>query len=153
MPILLVVGWTGKMDISLSSPFAPENFLARRVRPFRPASARSFSTLKLNHQSSIINHQSSIINHQSGAYSDSSRFPRRCPFICTAIRYRVSPKFIGSRNCVSTAFTTKISPAQGPLVLEVVPVTNGCYLWSYHHGPINVRLSFLVPTIGMKWAC
>ena len=31
--------------------------------------------------------------------------------------------------------------------------SNGCCHFSGHHGPINVRLSFPTPTIGMKWAC
>ena len=31
----------------------------------------------------------------------------------TAIRHRVSPKFIGSRNCVPMAFTAESPPAQG----------------------------------------
>ena len=31
----------------------------------------------------------------------------------TAIRHRVSPEFIGSRNCVSMAFTAESPPAQG----------------------------------------
>ena len=30
-----------------------------------------------------------------------------------AIRHRVSPEFIGSRNCVSVAFTAESPPAQG----------------------------------------
>ena len=31
----------------------------------------------------------------------------------TAIRHRVSPKFVGSRNCVPIAFTAESPPAQG----------------------------------------
>ena len=31
----------------------------------------------------------------------------------TATRHRVSPKFIGSRNCVPMAFTAESPPAQG----------------------------------------
>ena len=34
-------------------------------------------------------------------------------FIQTAIRHRVSPEFIGSRNCVPMAFTAESPPAQG----------------------------------------
>ena len=34
-------------------------------------------------------------------------------FIYTAIRHRVSPELIGSRNCVPMAFTTESPPAQG----------------------------------------
>ena len=31
----------------------------------------------------------------------------------TAVRHRVSPEFIGSRNCVPMAFTAESPPAQG----------------------------------------
>ena len=34
-------------------------------------------------------------------------------FVLTAIRHRVSPEFIGSRNCVSMAFSAESPPAQG----------------------------------------
>ena len=49
LPILLVVSLTGKMNIPLSA-FAPENLVSRerRVRQSRPASACSFSILRLN---------------------------------------------------------------------------------------------------------
>ena len=30
--------------------------------------------------------------------------------------------------------------------------SNGCCLFRFHHGPINVRLSFPTPTIGVKWS-
>ena len=70
--------------------------LARQVRPSR------VSLLILHTQA------------ESGAYSrDSSRFPRRRPYMHTANRYRASPAFIRSRNCVPTAFTAKSPPAQG----------------------------------------
>ena len=50
---------------------------------------------------------------ESGVYlRDSSRVPRRRPYE-TAIRHRVSPEFIGSRNCVPMAFTAESPPAQG----------------------------------------
>ena len=51
---------------------------------------------------------------ESGAYSrDSSSFPRRCLFIYTANRHRVSPEFIRSRNCVPMAFTAENPRSQG----------------------------------------
>ena len=55
---------------------------------------------------------------ESGAYlqRDYSRVPKRRPFIYlkTTVRHRVSPvELIGSRNCVSMAFTAKSLPAQG----------------------------------------
>ena len=34
-------------------------------------------------------------------------------FILTAIRHRVSPEFIGSRNCVPMALTAESPPARG----------------------------------------
>ena len=49
LPILLVVSWTGKTNISPSVPVRAWEFrLARRVRPSRPASACSFFKLRLN---------------------------------------------------------------------------------------------------------
>ena len=87
------------MNIPLS-PCVPENLVSRdgfsRPVPRQPA--------HLNTQA------------ESGAYlRDSSRVPRRRPFIYeTAIRHRVSPEFIGSRNnCVPMAFTAESPPAQG----------------------------------------
>ena len=35
----------------------------------------------------------------------------------------------------------------GPVVLKVHRVTELCWLLKYHHGPINMRLSFPTPTI------
>ena len=43
------------------------------------------------------------------------------------------------------------STGTGPVVLKVVPVTGT--VSAGHHGPINLRLSFPISTIGMKWAC
>ena len=40
------------------------------------------------------------------------------------------------------------STATVPVVLKVVPVT-GAAFFRFHHGPINVRLSFPTPFIGM----
>ena len=48
LTVLLVVSWTGKMNISLSL-FAPESLiLARRVWPSRPASVCPFSTISIH---------------------------------------------------------------------------------------------------------
>ena len=50
---------------------------------------------------------------ESAAYiRGSPRVPRRRLFIYL-IRHRVSPEFIGSRNCVPMAFTAESPPAQG----------------------------------------
>ena len=51
---------------------------------------------------------------ESGAYSrNSSQFPLRHPFIYTAIRHRVGPEFIGSRNCVDRASSRQGSSSNG----------------------------------------
>ena len=69
------------------SPCVPENLVSRdgssRPVPRQPAHLHTQA--------------------ESGAYlRDSSRVPRRRPYE-TAIRHRVSPEFIGSRNCVPMA--------------------------------------------------
>ena len=79
------------------SPCVPENLVSRdgfsRPVPRQPAHVHTQA--------------------ESGAYlRDSSRVPRRRPYE-TAIRHRVSPEFIGSRNCVPMAFTAESPPAQG----------------------------------------
>ena len=71
------------------SPCVPENLVSRdgfsRPVPRQPAHLHTQA--------------------ESGAYlRDSSRVPRRRPYE-TAIRHRVSPEFIGSRNCVPMAFS------------------------------------------------
>ena len=88
------------MNISLSA-FAPENLVSRD-------GSDNPILLQLAHLHT---------RAESGAYLwDSSRVPRRRPFIYsfkTAICHRVSPEFIGSRNCVPKAFTVESPPAQG----------------------------------------
>ena len=86
-----------KKNIPLS-PCVPENLVSRdgfsRPVPRQPAHLHTQA--------------------ESGAYylRDSSRVPRRRPYE-TAIRHRVSPEFIGSRNCVPMALTAECPPAQG----------------------------------------
>ena len=73
-------------------PFAPDNFVSR------DGSGRPILHIQA----------------ESGAYSrNSSRFPRRPPFIYTAVCHRISSGFIGSPNCVPKAFTAASPPAQG----------------------------------------
>ena len=96
-PILIVVSWTGKINISLSA-FAPENLVSRdgfgSPAPRQPA-----------HLSIL------TIQAEFGAcLRDSSRVSRWRPFI---IYHRVSPEFIGSRNCVPMTLTAESPPAQG----------------------------------------
>ena len=89
----------GNEYISLS-PFAPENLVSQDgFSRAVPASASSFSILRLN----------LVLTH--GIPPD---FRGGVPlFIYTAIRHRVSPEFIGSRNCVPMAFTAESPPQQG----------------------------------------
>ena len=89
--------------------------LARRVQPSRPASACSISILRLN---LVLTHEIPP-DFRGGVLL----------FIYTAIRHRVSPEFIGSRNCVPMAFTAESPPAQGQqVVLKVVLVTGAAIL-------------------------
>ena len=89
------------------SPCVPENLVSRdgfsRPVPRQPAHLHTQA--------------------ESGAYlRDSSRVPRRRPYE-TAIRHRVSPEFIGSRNCVPMALpfadhlTCRPSLTHGPYAL------------------------------------
>ena len=66
--------------------------------------------------------------------------------IQTVIGHRVSPEFIGLRNCAPMAFTAESPPAQGhgPVVLKVVPVMGAAF---HHHEPIDGRLLFLTSTV------
>ena len=87
-----------KNDISLSA-FAPENLVSRdgfgSPVPRQPAHLHTPA--------------------ESGAFSrNSSRFPRRYPFIYTVNRHRINPKFIRSRSCVPMAFPAESPLAPGP---------------------------------------
>ena len=81
------------MNISLPA-FAPENLVSRdgfsRPVPRQPAHLHTQA--------------------ESGAYLRNSSRGGVHLFILTAIRYRVSPEFIGSRNCVPMAFTAESPP-------------------------------------------
>ena len=108
---------------STVSVLAAEFNLARRVQPSRPASARSFSTPRLN----------LVLVHGS------SGFPRRRPSIpSTAIgsgqsRWHLPPR----------ALRNKASCPQGSS-------SNGCCLFRKPHGSILVRPSFLHPLL-VQW--
>ena len=65
---------------------ASEFGLARQVRSSRPASACSFYTLGLN----LVLTEFFPLSATASTYTN---------------RHRASPEFIGSRNCVPTAFT------------------------------------------------
>ena len=107
--------------------------LARQVRPSRPASACSFSTLRLN----LVLTRGVTPDFRSGVHlfflhtpSGQSRF------------YRVTQLLTDGVHCRESA---------GTGLVAVVPVMGAAF--AGHHEPISVRLSFPTPTIGMKWAC
>ena len=83
-----------KMDISLS-PVAPENLVSRDGSAIPSRVSLLISILRMNLVLTPISAAASIYLFQ------------------TAIRHRVKPEFIGSRNCVPMAFTAKSPPAQG----------------------------------------
>ena len=68
----------------------------------------------------------------------------------TTIRHRVSPEFIGSRNCVPMASTAESPPTQGQYISRWFRTSAA--LLAGHHGPINMPL-FPTPTIGIEWVC
>ena len=122
---------------------ARESGLARRVQSSRPASASRYSGWIWCFYS-----------------RDSARFPRGV-HVFYSNHYTPSghsPELIRSRVCVPMAFTaerhTYILPrvrrhrASSPQGSS----SNGCYHFAGQHGPMNVRLSFPTPTIGMKWS-
>ena len=111
LPILHVVSWTRKINIALSA-FAPENLVSRdgfgSPVPRQPA------------------HLHAEAESGTGFLSSSAAAP--IYLFKTAIRHRVSPELIGSRNCVPTAFAAKSPPAKkGPVNLKVC-----MYVWSSH---------------------
>ena len=86
------------MTISLS-PFAPENLVSQdgfgSPVPRQPAHLHTQAEMDLTYGIPP--------DFCGGVHS----------LILTAIRHRVSPEFIGSRNCVPRAFTAESPPAQG----------------------------------------
>ena len=135
LPILFVVSCTEKMNISLSR-FAPENLVLQD----------GFGSSPVPRQLAHLHTQT-----ESGAYWwDSSRFPRRCPFIYSNRHtpsgqsrvYRVTQLHTDGVHCRESAGT-------GPVNLKVVP--NG---WCLGRSPWTNQYAPLFPThttIGMKW--
>ena len=132
LPILHVVSWTGKINISQSA-FAPENLISR------------------DGFGSTVTRQPAHLHTQteSGAYlRDSSRVPRRRPFFV----HLKPPYAIGSVPSLSShaiAYRWRslqrlrrhgASKTQGSSE-RVLPCLAG------HHGPINIRLSFPHPLL------
>ena len=89
---------------------------------------------------------------ESGVYSrDSSRFPRRRPFIY--VNHHTS--LLGQSRLSFHAIITHrlVSPLRVRRHRASSPQgssSNGCCLFAGHHGPISVRLFFPTPTVGMK---
>ena len=88
------------MNISLSA-FVPENLVCETGSAVPSRVSLLISILRLN----LVLTYGIPPEFRGGAASIYS-------FI-TAIRHRVSPEFIGSRNCVPMAFTAESPPARG----------------------------------------
>ena len=134
LPILLAVGRT----IFFPAPVRAREFgLARRARQSRPASARSFPILRLNHQSSIIN----LVLTYAGvppAFRDGAHLYHQTPSDQSRV-YRVTQLGTDGVYCRESAGT-------GPVVLKIVPVT--CAAFSgFTINRFFIRLSFPTSTI------
>ena len=118
---------------------AREFDLARRVRPSRPASACSFSILRLN----LVLTHGIPPDFRGGIHLFKPSYAiGSVPTLsghAIAYPWRSLPRV--RRNRVSII-----------VVFKVVPVT-GAALALHPHGLINARLYFPMPTIGLKWAC
>ena len=99
LPVLLVVSWTGKIKYFSVRVRAWEFGLARRARQSRPASACSST------------YSGWIWCILTGFLPSSAAGP--IYLFRTAIRHRVTPEFIRSRNWVPMAFTAESPPARG----------------------------------------
>ena len=113
LPILHVVSWTGKIDISLS-PFAPENLVSRdgfsSPVPRQPAHLH--------------------VQAESSAYlRDSSLFPRWRPFIYLN---RLTPsgqsRFYRITHLRTDGVHCRESAGTGPVILKVVAITGASIL-------------------------
>ena len=96
-------------------------------------------------------HVSLLILHtqvESGAYSrDSSSFPRRYLVIYAVNRHRISPEFISSQIAYRWRSMPRVRRHRARS--RQGSSNDGCCLFKYRHGAINVRLSFPTPTNGM----
>ena len=133
LPILLVVSWTGKINISLSA-FAPENLVSR------------------DGFGSAVPRQPAHLHTQAkyGAYwRDSSRVPWRRPFIYLKPPYAIGSVPSSSGHTIAYRWRSlprvrqhRASKPQGSSE-QVLP-------WQVTHGPINIRLSF--PHLLLVWS-
>ena len=113
------------------SPFASDNLVTIHVRLSHPALARSFSIVRLNHQSAIINQQSAISNQQS-AISNLVLILEIPTAFRTSSTYNRQPPSGQSRVYQVTQLPTDgvhhpESAGTGPVVLNVVPVTGPAF--------------------------
>ena len=122
---------------------------AEQVNCFFPRPSSRLRIWSRETESVVLSRVSLLMLHtqvESGAYSrDSSRFPRRHPFISSTV--------IGSDPGLPghpTAYRWRLLPrvrrhrAGSPQGSS----SNGCCLFRYNHGPFFAPISFPTPTIG-----
>ena len=138
LPILLVVSWTEKMNISLS-PYVSENLISRDgfSRPVQrhPAHSPHSGWIWCLLTGFLPTSAAAFIYLFKPPYAIESG-PRSLSGHAIAYQWRSLPRVRRRRAS---------SPQRSS--------SNGCCYFAGHHGPINVRLSFSTPTIGMQWAC
>ena len=129
LPIMFVVSWTGKINISLSA-FAPESLVSRdgfgSLVPRQPARLRAQA--------------------ESGAYLwDSSQVPRRSRYVYLKPTYAIGsvPSFSGHAivyrwRSLPRVRRHRASKPQGSTSADLA---------GHRHGPINMRLSFPHPLL------
>ena len=126
---------TGKINTFLS-PFAPENLVSRDgfggPVPRQPAHSPHSGGIWCLLAGFLPNSAVASIYLYRHTPSSQSRV------------YRVTQLRTDGVHCRESAGT-------GPVVLKVVTVTGAAF--AGHHGLMNVRLSFPIPTIGIEWAC
>ena len=116
----------------MGSPRLREFSLARRrLRPSRPASARSFLTPRLDLMLT--------------GFPLSTKLSLTIFISSTAIG--LAPSLSGHTVVYRWLSLSKVRRHTGPEFLKIVPVTTGAAFSGYHHAPQFVRLSFPIPTI------
>ena len=114
------------------SPFTPENSISRD-RFGRP----------------VLRQSDAHSPHSGWIWSPLTGFlaPSAMTSTYTVNRHRVSPKLIGSRNCVPMTFTAESPPAQGQGFSRYNSSSNGGCLFRFSPWTIFfMRLSFPAPT-------
>ena len=102
-------------------------------------------------RSAVLSRVGLLILHTQAEYvvysRDYSRSPRRRPLFKRYTSSGQSRVYRVKQWCTDRVHCRE-SAGTGPVVLMVVPVTDPAF--AGHHGPINVRLSFPTPIIGIK---